>query len=281
MGGLGNQMFQYAAARSLSIRKKKQLYLDHSFLEKQTTGLYTERKYELNAFNIKAKRAQKAHLLPFLLIKKYTSIQPIIPYTYFKEPYFNYSTELIKHQNNIYMDGYWQTEKYCIETEKQIRDEFQFVKPLAGKNKVCAEQITNCNSVAVHIRRGDYVANQLVNSTHGTCSIEYYQNAINLLKEKIENLNFFFFSDDPQWATQNFGTLENSYFINNNNADDSYYDLHLMSLCNHFIIANSSFSWWGAWLGKYANKIVIAPEKWLNSSIHNTNDVIPSAWIKL
>lgn len=281
MGGLGNQMFQYATARSLSLQKKTSLYSDHSFLDKETTGHYTYRRYELNAFNIKAKRAKSFQLFLFSFVKKYSSFYSFFPFTYFKEPHFEYSPALFLQEKNVYLDGYWQSEKYFLQYENKIRDDFQFKLSLNGENQNYAGQIKNCNSVSVHIRRGDYVTNPTINSTHGICTLTYYQNAITLLNNKFQNLNFFFFSDDIEWAKQNFNSLENSYFISHNKNENSFYDLQLMSLCNHFIIANSSFSWWGAWLGKYSDKVVIAPAKWFNTGLHNIKDLLPESWIKL
>jgi hypothetical protein len=281
MGGLGNQMFQYAAARSLSLQKKTRLYLDHSFLDRESTGHYTYRRYELNAFSIKANRAKSFQLFPFPFVKKYPSLRSFLPFIYFKEPHIEYTPMLFKEGRSIYLDGYWQCEKYFSPYEKQIREDFQFKSSLTGENKKISDQIINTNAVAVHIRRGDYITNNSINATHGTCSLAYYQQAIGVLQSKFQNLHFFFFSDDIEWAKQNFNSLKNSYFISNNKNENSFYDLQLMSLCNHFIIANSSFSWWGAWLGKHKDKVVIAPAKWFNTDEHNTKDLLPESWIKL
>ena len=280
MGGLGNQMFQYAAARSLSLKKKTNLYLDHSFFDTASTGV-TYRKYELTAFNLIVNQANSFQLFPFLLIKKYPSLKHLLSFTYVKEPYIKYIPDILKKYKNIYLDGYWQSEKYFAEKEQTIRKDFEFKNSFTEANHECAKKIKNCNAVAVHIRRSDYITNPQINSTHGTCTIEYYTNAINLLKSKFQNLNFFFFSDDMDWTTLHFVSIENSFFVNHNKNEDSFHDMHLMSLCNHFIIANSSFSWWAAWLGLDNEKVVIAPSKWFITNEHNTKDLLPKGWIKL
>jgi hypothetical protein len=137
--------------------------------------------------------------------------------------------------------------------------------------------------VSVHIRRGDYVTNSHTNAVHGTCSLEYYENAINYISEKVKAPHFFVFSDDYKWALENFKNRSYPVTCISNNADKNYEDLTLMYNCKHHIIANSSFSWWGAWLNPNEDKIVIGPKQWFKSKKQSTDtkDVMPKEWVKM
>jgi hypothetical protein len=140
----------------------------------------------------------------------------------------------------------------------------------------------NCESISVHIRRGDYVTDPTINKVHGTCSVPYYKIAINRFKTLFENPRFFIFSDDLKWVEDNLCIENFSTFISHNGYIKDYEDLRLMSLCKHHIIANSSFSWWGAWLCENSNKIVLAPKKWFNNELNEfTYDLIPTSWIRI
>jgi hypothetical protein len=144
-----------------------------------------------------------------------------------------------------------------------------------------AEQISRVNSVSLHVRRGDYVANLKVAAIHGLCSKEYYASAIKFISKKVERPHFFVFSDDINWVENNFKINYPCTYINQNFSNESYNDLRLMSLCQHNIIANSSFSWWGAWLNCNSEKIVIAPKKWFANSDKRCDDLIPEKWVRL
>lgn len=148
-------------------------------------------------------------------------------------------------------------------------------------NEQVAQNILSVNAVSLHVRRGDYVSNLTINQFHGTCSLEYYNQAIAQIAKKVETPHFFVFSDDPEWVKSNLKIDYSITIVDHNNADKNYEDIRLMSLCKHHIIANSSFSWWGAWLCRNPNKIVIAPLKWFNDKSINTTDLIPDGWIKI
>ena len=136
-------------------------------------------------------------------------------------------------------------------------------------------------AVSLHIRRGDYVSNPVTNNYHGTCSLAYYKKAVLLLKEKIENPSFFIFSDDLLWARENLDFINDMTFIDLDKSIPDHEEMHLMSQCKHNIIANSSFSWWGAWLNENSDKIVIAPKKWFSDNTINTEDLIPAKWMRI
>ena len=184
---------------------------------------------------------------------------------------------MTKKRINYYI-GYWQSEKFFKDISDEIRKDFSFPKFTSEKNLEILKLIKSYNSVSIHIRRGDYLQNRGFN---GLAPLEYYQKAIEYIKNKIENPHFFIFSNDIEWCRKNL-SIENSYYIDWNRGEESYRDMQLMSLCKHNIIPNSTFSWWGAWLNKNPNKIVIAPEKWFNDCVNiDYSNIVPETWIKI
>ncbi|PKM92335.1 MAG: alpha-1,2-fucosyltransferase [Euryarchaeota archaeon HGW-Euryarchaeota-1] len=288
IGGLGNQMFQYAIARSLSVIKQTDFKMDISGFE-LIKPPYTPRRYELNNFNIienfaDSKEIQrfngkKAHLSIFLgkifpILQNYT-------YHYYGEKQFNYNPDVFKLKGNIYLDGYWQTEKYFKNIEDVIRRDFTVKTEPDEKNKDLLNKIKNCNGVAVHVRRGDYAEVPLTSSIHGICGLDYYKKSVDLIAEKADKPHFFVFSDDMEWTKENLKIDFPVTYLSHNRPDKGHEDLRLMSNCRHFIIANSSFSWWGAWLSNNPDKIVLAPERWFKKEGMDTNDLIPDGWMRV
>lgn len=267
IGGLGNQLFQYAAARSLAIEKNQKLFIDVSTFES-----YKLHNYALNHFNI----VSSIYKAPNKYLRKIRSLyQKNILYN---EVDFGYNSDLINLKGNrIFLEGYFQSEKYFFKHQKEIRNDFELITPLKNITRNTIEKIERVNSVSIHIRRGDYLNNPL----HDTAKEEFYKKAVDIIEEKIDNPVFFVFSDDIDWVKLNFSTKMETVFIDFNNASTNFEDLKLMSSCKHNIIANSSFSWWGAWLNKNLDKIVIAPKLWFNDDSINSNDIIPSNWIKV
>jgi hypothetical protein len=176
------------------------------------------------------------------------------------------------------IDGYWQTENYLIDIKDTILNDFQLKLPLRNELKEIALKISDSNSVSIHIRRGDYAQDKKTNAHHGTCSLEYYQEAIKLITEKIQNPIFYIFSDDIEWVKENLKINYPKYHVEGNKG---FEDMELMKNCKHNIIANSSFSWWAAWLNTNKEKIIIAPKNWLNNPKFDTSDVVPNSWIKI
>jgi len=225
MGGLGNQMFQYAFGFALAKRSRIDIILDIGFFKRK--GNWTIRNYELEQFNVsKNKICDKNSLIHRALRKIYKS--------------------------KYYFEGYFQSEKYFADYTEEIRNEFQFKERL---------QIPEGNTVAIHIRRGDYVK---FADIHLVCTPAYYENAIAYVKSKVENPVFYVFSEDLKWVKENINIPSNSIFVDYNPNLPSSHDMQLMSLCKHQIISNSSYSWWAAWLNQNPNKIVVAPDKWFN-----------------
>lgn len=279
-GGLGNQMFQYAVGKSLSSKLGVPLGLDIRDLTKgETTNDFTFRKYELNYFSIEGEVFLSSPSFLGGFFFKYFS-----KYKRYVEPSFYYDSSFNKLKDNVYLDGFWQSEKYFNNIRSELVNDFQINKPFSLSEYNCnlINRIQSINSVSLHIRRGDYVSNSEAAQVHGVCSLEYYFLAIEYILNYTENPKLFIFSDDILWAKDNFDHLNLEIeFVEGNLGDDSYIDLHLMRLCKHNIIANSTFSWWAAWLNQNSSKIVIAPKTWFNSGSIDSRDLIPPNWIRL
>lgn len=183
------------------------------------------------------------------------------------------------------MIGYFQSEKYFIDYSQRIRQSFTFKNKPDELNSEMLNRIKETESISLHIRRGDYVSNLTANSEHGLCSIDYYKKAVEYIKSKTEsrgNRCFFLFSDDPIWVKENMMFLgDEMVVVDFNTGEKSYEDMRLMSMCKHNIIANSSFSWWAAWLNNNPDKIVIAPDKWFVVDYYDTCDLYPDNFIKI
>jgi hypothetical protein len=180
-----------------------------------------------------------------------------------------------------YIRGFWQTEKYFQSISEIIRQEFAFRFSPDEKNYELLNIIKNTNAVSIHIRRGDYVSVVKTNQLHGLCDLSYYINSVNIISNKYPNVHFFIFSDDIPWARANLVLDSPCTYVDINSENNSHEDLRLMTYCKHNIIANSSFSWWGAWLNKNPKKIVIAPKKWMTNVSVESIELIPDTWIKI
>jgi hypothetical protein len=288
-GGLGNQMFQYAIGRKLSLLNKTQLKLDLNFLLDRTPRSdFTYRDYNLNIFNLKLEFATSDEIKPFVNYLGSKIKRKIYTYLflgknnkYISEKQFTCDPNIFKLTGNIYLDGYWQSEKYFADIKDILYREFTIKYPQDIRSREISNMIKNTESVSIHIRRADYVQNQLTYKIHGICDLDYYYNCINLLLDKVQNPHFFIFSDDTQWVKENLKLNYPITFVDHNNASRNYEDLRLMSQCQHNIIANSTFSWWGAWLNQNPDKIVYAPQKWFNDQTRDTKDIIPETWVKV
>jgi hypothetical protein len=275
-GGLGNQMFQYACGLAAALRAGQELFMDLSAYAKSDF-----RSYELDVFGILPK-PYPGYLKPFIQSSKNSLLDPLKPIKRFKEKrYYSYYEDIKRLKGASYIDGYWQSEKYFVDFEVQIRETFEFKKAPDGQNTKVASQIKSADSISLHVRRTDYISNTKANSFHGVCQIEYYKKAIELICQKISDPHFFIFSDDSEWCAQNFDFLVNKTIVSHNTGAASFEDMRLMSLCDHNIIANSSFSWWGAWLNANPDKIVVAPSEWLGDKSYDTSDVYARGWVVL
>lgn len=272
-GGLGNQMFQYALfckLESLGI----DAYIDRSYYE---MGM-EKRRYELDVFpNVQYKVSTEA--MNVKLRGEFKSfIEKVrrkfkLRKEYFRERVPGYYPQIYT-WDNMYLDGYWQSEKYFKDIKEDILSKFEFPELQGEKNIEVAEKIKNTNAVSVHIRRGDFLKNK---SKYGNIWEDgYYKKAIECVENQLENPVFYFFSDDMEWVRGNYKGSNFVYVDNKNSGETGYVDMQLMSMCKHNIIANSSYSWWAAWLNQNDKKIVIAPSFWDNDMV--TNDVYCDGW---
>lgn len=275
-GGLGNQMFQAATGIALAKYHNTKLKLDLSFLKKHnvTTDTFTARYYELDIFDYKFDFADSRDLSVFFpnrtqILKRFnkkTGKSVILNDIKNTTSFFN------KTLKNTYLNGYWQNQHFFLKHKEDVLNIFKFKEPENLFNKK--------NTVAVHIRRGDYLINKAAKDVLGVLPQDYYFNAFDFIFEKVSNSIFYIFSDDINWAKNNF-KYKNINFVFAENQNPCA-DLNQMSLCEHNIIANSSFSWWGAWLNRNPDKIVIAPQKWYADEEKNRKSkIIPQNWIQL
>jgi len=288
-GGLGNQMFQYAFGRALSNKLHTELFFDTSSLLNNNSEI-TIRSLELGIFDLRIQIAcdKEIKQLKPLLYRIFNFIyyklgfKGIQTSKYFIEKKNSYNESINKISRDCYLNGYWQSYRYFQNVDSIIRQEFKFPLISENGNNETITKIQKCNSISLHIRRTDYVNNKN-HDIHGTCSIEYYKRAAEYIAKRVSDPVFFIFSDDIDWARTNLNLNYPCEFISGNIGDKSYIDMQLMSLCKHNIIANSSFSWWGAWLNSNPNKIVIAPKRWFKDENLNkqTFDLIPKVWIRL
>jgi hypothetical protein len=288
MGGLGNQLFQYAFSRALEEKYQTRVKFDLTFYSNQKLdGDIPVRNYELDNFNVNIKKASPTEINHFKSYGKNPIIRQAFTFKrkfissgkVFREHSLAYDKDFEKVNDNCYYSGYWHSEQYFYHIKSILANELT-LRDSSLLNCKLLDAIKTSNSVSIHFRRGDYLTRS-VSEVLSTCSLSYYYDAINFIYKKTDKPYFFIFSDDPEWVKENL-ILEYPFeIVSENQGDNSYKDMILMNNCRHNIIANSSFSWWGAWLNTNENKIVIAPKQWYKDPAINTNDLLPESWIKL
>jgi hypothetical protein len=282
IGGLGNQMFQYAFYLSI----KQHFPTENVLIDNSLFASYSlHNGFELpNVFNVVPEYADTKNIKK---LSRYSSnyyisriLRHILPQKkteYIESVYFLFDPKVFYKKFDAYYDGYWQNENYFNQIENKVRRNFIFKKELDKRNQNLVNLIQKENSVSIHIRRGDYVNHKIFG---GICDLNYYKNAIRFICEKIDQPVFYIFSNNIEWCNENLATLLKGHcysFVNWNNSTNSYIDMQLMSNCKYNIIANSSFSWWAAWLNNYKGKIVIAPQKWAH--VKYADKIQLSTWI--
>ena len=273
-GGLGNQLFQYAVARSLADQLGVNLGLDIREYSASSNFQMGLTKFNIRAILnpdglIRHKKDGKILFALENLVGKHKHV--------YYEPFLSFDKNVLSKQDGTFLKGYWQSEKYFTDKNK-IMEDLEIIKSPTEKNTQIKAKIEECNSISLHIRRGDYVSN----STHGTCDLGYYNKAVQFFINKYgSNFEVFAFSDDPSWVQKNLELPVKINFISNNSSNNSYEDLRLMTCCKHNIIANSSFSWWGAWLNKNPKKCVIAPKQWFADIKIANKDITPRNWLRI
>lgn len=276
-GGLGNQLFQYAMAANWARTLDCELVADTYWFAHPQAG-ETPRQFELDKYEVSLRRASEteqkkwrrlhsryARLIsfraPLRLVSETGHVQPIM--------------------GNSYLRGFWQSEKYFVDIRPQLLQAFTPKLAPGPKDLEVLNLISRSSApVCLHIRRGDYVSLASASSFHGLCAISYYHAAVDWMAKRLQQPTFFIFSDDPEWARKNLVLPFTSYYVAHNEAKDAFQDLRLMQHCQHHIIANSSFSWWGAWLADSPSQLVVAPKQWF-AAIPTPEDLIPERWQQL
>lgn len=280
-GGLGNQLFQYAAAKSLSLHHQAELVLDiSSFYRDELPDLEVPRNFELlNFVGIKEKFLKYE---PKGENKKlYDRFLPNYKKSTYKEPFYHYDKHFFKSKKNVFLKGGWQSEKYFIRIKdllhSMLKIDTAIINPILEK----AVSFSDGNNVAVHVRRGDYLRKPIILEWHGVMGKEYYTKAFDLLNSKTKIEKVFYFSDDPEWIEKELIPIMPGEIISGDITTNQFQDFYLMSVCKNNIIANSSFSWWAAWLNSNPGKIVVAPKRWFNKGPQDQQDIIPESWFKV
>ena len=274
-GGLGNQLFQYAVGRAVASHYKSALKLDLTIFE--TYKLHNG--YRLDQFAIQADIATDDEIINLkggnnVLFSALRKAGLFKRKSYFKEKRSSYFDASVFKNNYVYLNGYWQNESYFADIRELLLRELSPISSMNDLSCTYSEGIKKSNSVGLHVRRGDYLNFKNI----GVLDVDYYMKAVEYIKENVEKPTFYIFSDDLEWCKNNLGFLDGCIYVDRTHTEID--DLKLMSFCQHNIIANSSFSWWGAWLNQNPKKTVIAPKSWLLNDPGSSN-VILSDWVKL
>ena len=280
IGGLGNQMFQYAYAKALE-QKGHEVKIDISAFE--TYKLHGG--YQLDKYNIDLDSSIKDENDKFYKNTFFYKVLRRFGMDFsrrIKEKSLLFDKKLLEIDDNSYLDGYFQCEKYFKDIREIILKQFTINQDISNYTKEIKNKIQNSqNSCSLHIRRGDFVNSTNIN-IHGACDIEYYKKAMKYLEEKVVNINYFIFSDDIEWVKENLA-IQNAIYIDSKEKRIPHEDIYLMSLCKNNIIANSSFSWWGAWLNQNEKKMVIAPKRWFadDKLESQSKDIVCESWVRI
>ncbi len=277
-GGLGNQLFQYAAGRRLSLTVGVPLKLDISFYKR-----HKQRTYELDQFCIEAGIATPWEVASWRGPRYLTQItRPLglLP-RLVMEKSFEVDPTILHLGDGKYLDGYWQSYRYFADVAPQIRRELAVRIPPSDTDRVLLDRMARCDSVCLHVRRGDYASNPITRQYHGLCTPEYYRTAVEGLAAQLHAPELFVFSDDLPWVKQNLRFELSTTHVEHHGVDGAPLELRLMAGCRHFVIANSSLSWWAAWLASSEESSVYAPRHWFADPTINTADLTPPAWHRI
>lgn len=281
-------MFQYAAGRALALRCGADLKLDLFGY-----AAFGKRRYELAPFGVSAEPVSEGELARFRLrpeaqdawrrrLRRWLAGHgwPSSSSVYV-ERQFHFDADVLTLRAPVYLDGYWQTEKYFADVVEVLRREFVPREGLEPENAAVAAQIDASTAVSLHVRRGDYVTEPNTGRLHGLCSMDYFRAAVQFIQMRVGPVHLFVFSDDQDWSRSNLRLGPPTTFVAANSPDRGFRDMQLMARCRHHVIANSSFSWWGAWLNPSPDKIVVAPQRWFSAGDRDTRDLLPEPWVRL
>ncbi|MEX2592686.1 MAG: alpha-1,2-fucosyltransferase [Anditalea sp.] len=279
LGGLGNQMFQFAFYLSLKQHFGK-VKADLTGFEDYSLhyGFELEKVFPIqlekaSPFELRIYGQERRDWITRKLRRIYNTKHAWHP----EKEEFGFDPLIYQDSSPRYFWGYWQHCLYHQAITPQLRKAFEFKRKLEGKNLAVGQQVKKTPSVSIHVRRGDYLDHPILGDI---CNLDYYQKGIEVMKEKVENPQFVVFSNDIAWCRSNL-SLSEAIFVDWNKGENSHRDMQLMALCRHHIIANSSFSWWGAWLNPHGEKIVVSPEKWINTPGVDTSGLIHHKWITI
>jgi hypothetical protein len=285
-GGLGNQLFQYALGRSLALTYKQPVTYDISWYGQKTGEI--QRPFDLKHFQVTLPEANPEEIRALLRFQRKAgpigwlkSFLTADSSKYVFDESYSFNPKILSMKAPAYLHGFWQSPKYFAEISDVIRKEFTPIRPPNEVNQQMLTRIQSGPAISLHVRRGDYVSNKKTNSFHGTMTLDYYRSAIAKLQSHEPGATIYVFSDDPDWVKQNLTFDLPTVFVDCNGAATAYEDLRLMSSCDHHVIANSTFSWWGAWLNQRPHKLVVAPARWFAHPDMKTDDLLPAEWIKI
>ncbi|HLO79809.1 MAG TPA: alpha-1,2-fucosyltransferase [Chitinophagaceae bacterium] len=282
--GLGNQLFQYAFARSLSLKRGIPFSMDLHFYRQHKQNPDHPRVYQLNKFHIQENVISDEQVDQWLnpstldrgVIKLENLVRPYYKRRIVYERELVYDANMWEVEDDAYLAGYWQDLRYFQECEADIRNDFTFRDEPDQLNQSWLNRIKAVNSVGIHVRRGDYLTDKFTLEQVGMADMTYYKNAVQFVEQNITEPHYFVFTDDPDWVRKKFDIGVKYELIAHNNQENAYQDLRLLSACNHQVISNSSFGWWGAWLNSNTDKIVVAPRVW---RINGPDMYKPATWV--
>jgi Glycosyl transferase family 11 len=286
MGGHSNQLFQYATARCLAMRHGTDVYMDRSWFDAIAEG-DTQRSYELDGYAFEQRfiqpesftlleQGQRAPRRFFSRRPRTTSLAP------YRQQGHEFDERVLDLPDDTYLDGWWQDERYFQAIRPTLLGEIELTKPVAQRDAAWLSAIRGSRSVSLHVRRGDYVTNPATTAFHGVLESSYYDAALSRLRELSgdDKLELFVFSNDIPWCSRHLRFEYPTTFIDSGNSGAE--DMRLMRECRHHVIANSSFSWWGAWLSDHPEKIVIAPQRWFSEERANAQtEIVPPSWERI
>lgn len=285
-GGLGNQMFQYAFGKALATSFGTELEIDCSLLLDRARGKdYVYRDYDLSIFNVDESFTVQPNVLRSIFRLKSSRIGKRLRAFlargkhYEKERHFHVDKRLLESptDNTIY-EGWWQSEQYFNTVKDEVRKDFTFKAPLMPEAAELNKRIQSTNSVCLNVRRTDFISNSTLNAT----DLNYFLRAVEKIEALVETPHFFVFSDDVAWCEEHIKLEHPTEIVQHELKGPKFGNyLRLMTNCKHFIIPNSSFAWWAAWLCDFPNKQVIAPKKWFNDEQYDTSDVTPKDWMRI
>jgi hypothetical protein len=290
-GGLGNQMFQYAAGRELQRRNGGDLVLDLTLLlDRFPRNNVVFRNYDLDIFRIQPRLtllSQLSRRLPIPLLYLHTAstlvrLQDCVGFQHHIVDTIKFREEVLEARGNVYLDGYWQSPKYFVGSEATLRREFEVKQPLSDAGERVAAQMASTDSICVNVRRADYVTLQASSDTHGFMGKEYYDLGIEKIAPQLKTPHIFVTSDDVEWCRENLQFEYPTTILGHEYKGYKFGEyLTLMSRCKHFLISNSTFAWWAAWMNPSPDKIVVCPKKWFRDSKIDSSDLIPPEWIRV